>query len=323
MMNRRYIFVYIGIIILTGLLWSLSQVTTQADVSNSTSIPPPKWLIEIEREVVGEESQGGLVERINNLEKLMTGKTLSGSLEERLAFLDALLFTNQPYDICLLYKIQALEWVLYHEESSESILQRINKMEKEVFGSVFSGPITKRVEKLIGQVFPNDTIRGRWANIHEGLIIRVRILDELNSLKNKPGDQFRFVLTETIYDANYILFPRGTIGYGVLKEVKHPDNLGRDAQLMVDYAIVRALDATPVRMFYGAKALKMDRSRKLAVSASAAGMVALGPGGILLGLVIKGKETIIPVGTEFYLQVNQPVRIYTIADPDVNKNSEP
>lgn len=92
---------------------------------------------------------------------------------------------------------------------------------------------------------------------------------------------------------------------------------------MVDYAIVRALDATPVRMFYGAKALKMDRSRKLAVSASAAGMVALGPGGILLGLVIKGKETIIPVGTEFYLQVNQPVRIYTIADPDVNKNSEP
>lgn len=186
-MNRRYIFVYIGIIILTGLLWSLSQVTTQADVSNSTSIPPPKWLIEIEREVVGEESQGGLVERINNLEKLMTGKTLSGSLEERLAFLDALLFTNQPYDICLLYKIQALEWVLYHEESSESILQRINKMEKEVFGSVFSGPITKRVEKLIGQVFPNDTIRGRWANIHEGLIIRVRILDETKFVKKQTG----------------------------------------------------------------------------------------------------------------------------------------
>jgi hypothetical protein len=41
-------------------------------------------------------------------------------------------------------------------------------------------------------------------------------------------------------------------------------------------------------------------------------MLAFGPGGILFGLAVKGKEMTIPKGTEFYLQVKEPVRIYTI-----------
>jgi hypothetical protein len=303
------------LLILMGLFLYLNIGIVAADSGGTGKSPvksPPDWLKDIEVAVVGQVSEGGLVERLNALEDLMTGRVRTGTLDERLTHLDGLLYVNQPYDICLFYKIQALDWSLYRNKSEGSIKSRLEKLEKEVFGSVYSGPMTKRVERLIDQVFPDGVIKARWANIPDGLLVKVRILDELNSVKNKPGDRFRLVVTDTITDNHSILFPEGSIGEGVLGEVTQPENLGRDAQLRIDFAEIRALDATPVRLYYGSKALKMVRSRQLAFGASAAGMLAFGPGGILLGLVIKGKETTIPAGTEFYLEITQPVRIYTL-----------
>ncbi len=310
---RFYRILFCGLLI-TILLVSSSLLHIRADAlnyQNSSFKSPMDWLWDIEIEVYGQVSEGGLLERLNALEDLLIGRNRGGTLEERLSYLDRLLYINQAYDICLFYKIQALEWVIYKEESYKAIKPRLEKLEMDLFGTVYSGPFAQRVEKLIDQVFAGGAIKGRWVNIPEGLLIKVRILDELDSVKNKSGDHFRLVVADDIFDGNAILFPRGSMGQGVLSEVRHPDNLGRDAQLMVDYVVIRAIDATPVRLFYGPKALKMDRSRQLAVGASAAGMLAFGPGGILLGLVIKGKETTIPAGTEFYLQVAKPVRIYT------------
>lgn len=301
-------------LILMGLFLYLNIVVAADSVGtgNLSVQSPPDWLKDIEVLVIGQVSEGGLVDRLNVLEDLVTGRVRTGTLDERLAHLDGVLYVNQPYDICLFYKIQALDWSLHRNESEGSIKSRLEKMEKEIFGSVYSGPMTKRVERLIDQVFSNGVVKARWANIPDGLLVKVRILDELNSVRNKPGDRFRLVVTDTITDNHFILFPKGSIGEGVLGEVTQPENLGRDAQLRIDFAEIRALDATPVRLYYGSKALKMVRSRQLAFGASAAGMLAFGPGGILLGLAIKGKETTIPAGTEFYLEVTQPVRIYTL-----------
>ncbi len=315
-------FIYFSLF-LFGLFFSLIFFPFGASSALVPRIPygsseksPMERLQEIELDVIGQVNTEGLLERISRLEELIMGRNRTGSLEERINYLDSILYTNQPYDICLLYKIQALEWIIYKEESMASLKLRLEKLEKDLFGMVYSGPFTKRVEKLIDQVFPDGIIRARWANIPEGLLVKVKIMDELHSQKNKSGDQFRIMVMDNIFDHNCLLFPRGTVGKGVLKEVRHADNLGRDAQLMIDYVIIRAFDATPIRLFYGTKALKMDRSRQWAVGASAAGMLAFGPGGILLGLVVKGKETTIPAGTEFYLQVLEPVRIYTLFEPD-------
>lgn len=314
-MNRRHILV--PHLLVMGFFLCLNGFLIYADFQTDRNFPiknPPDRLKDIEMAVVGQIGEGGLVDRLSTLEEQMTGRIRTGSLEERLGYLEALLYVNQPYDICLLYKIQALEWRLYKSVSSGDIKFRLEKLEKEIFGSVYSGSMTKRVERLIVQVFPDGAIKARWVSIPEGILIKVRILDELNSIKNKPGDRFRLVVTDTVIVHDSVLFSQGTIGEGILGEVIHPDNLGRDAQLRIDFAEIRALDATPVRLFYGSKALKMVRSRQLAVGASAAGMLAFGPGGILLGLVIKGKETTIPAGTEFYLEVTEPVRIYTLIE---------
>lgn len=296
-------------IFLIGCLAFGSSVKAESEAWN-----PLEIITELETQMIGIPSEGSLVERLEQLEELMTGRTREGALGERLIRLNGALYVNQPYDLSLLYKIQALEWVLTREESGDPIKVRLENMEQKVFGMTFSGPINKRLEKLITQVFPEGTINGQWTSIPGGLLIKVGMMDELSSGINQAGDRFRFVVNETVMDGNRVLFPKGAIGKGVLQEVINPANLGRDARLMLDFAEVRAIDATPVPLIYGSKALKMDRSRQWAVSASAAGMLAFGPGGILLGLAVKGKETTIPVGTEFYLQVKEPVRIYALAE---------
>lgn len=275
---------------------------------------PLEWLNELEIEITGKTSEGSLVERLKNLEESMTGRNYEGSLWERLSRLDTILFVNQPHDISLLYKIQASEWILYQEESSAPFKNRLEKLEQTVFGSVYAGSFTKRVEKLIDLVFPDGVIKGKWVTVPEGLLIKIKLLDELNSSKNKPLDRFRFTVVETVFCNNSVVFPKGVTATGVLREVTRPANFGRDARLVLDFAEIRALDATLVSVCYGSKSLEKNKSRQLTVGAGAAGMLAFGPGGILLAFAIKGQEMVIPANTEFYLQVKDPVRIYTLEE---------
>lgn len=304
-MNR---YPFLIILLFFGIFASL---TIQAE--NSTQ-NPLEWFNELEIEVLGQLSPGGLLDRLNNLEEIMTGRIREGNLVERLSRLDTVLFTNQPHDLSMLYKIQSLEWIITKEGSSGCLKERLEKVEQLLFGAVYAGPISKRLERLVYQVFSEGTIKGQWVNIPEGQLVEVRMIDNLSSSSSKPGDKFKFMVVKTVTNNNHVLFPKGIIGSGILQEVKRPGNLGRDARLMLDLAEIRALDGTPIKMYYGFKALQMDRSLKWAVGASAAGMLAFGPGGILAGLAIRGKEKTIPAGTEFYLQVKEPVRVYTLPE---------
>lgn len=307
---RRHVHLWLMGVLVTVLVYT-ALVQAQSGATTD-SLTPLERLESLETQLLGQSPQGGLVERLGNIEELMVGRLREGSLSERLGYLERLIYMNQPHDISLLYKLQALEWNLYKSEAAAPYIVRLEKLEQTVFGTVYSGPATKRLERLIVQVFPEGTVKGHWLSVPEGLLFKVRILDALNSAKNHPGDGFRFQISDTLVLNGLVIFPKGIIGKGVLKEIRHPDNLGRDAQLMLDFVELRALDTTPVPLFYGSKALAMDKSRKLAVGASAAGMMAFGPGGILLGLMVKGQETVIPEGTEFYVQVREPVRIYTM-----------
>jgi hypothetical protein len=297
---------YLGIIFL---LIFFFNITAYGDTAIKN---PLEWLSELENEVVGHTSNGGLIERLGGLEELVVGRVFAGSVVDRLTRLDTLVYINQPHDVSLLYKTQALEWVLFTKGYSGPLKSRLETIERLLFNTVYPGPVAKRLEKMVNQVFPEGTIKGKWITVSEGTLVKVRMANELDSAQSKPGTRFQFEVAETVFANSFVLFPEGITGNGILQEVDRPDNWGRNAKLMLDFAEIRALDGTPIHMFYGSKAQSMDHSRRLAVGASAAGMLAFGPGGILLGLAVKGKETNIPQGTEFYLQVKETKRIFTI-----------
>ena len=275
---------------------------------------PSDWLGNMELTVVGTNGSGSLIERLERLETAVTGRMKEGNLVERLSRLQTVLYINQPYDISLIYKIQALEWVVFKASQAGSMTARTETMEKLLMGQSYTGPLNKRLEKLIGQVFPDGTVKGHWVDIPAGSLLKIRLNQSLNSVSNQPQDHFQYIVDETVVQNSRVIFLKGTIGTGTLAEVRPPENLGRDAQLMLDFGEIRALDGTLVKVGNGKKAAEINRSRQWAVGASAAGMLAFGPGGILLGLAIRGHEETIPDGTQLYIQVQEPIRIYTISE---------
>lgn len=299
-------------IIFAGLLFFLTTTATWTVKAENATQNPLEWINAMENMVNGQVAEGSLMERLNRLEVAISGRIREGSLVEKLSRLQTMLFINQPHDISLIYKIQALEWVLFKEAELQPLKFRVEKLEKSLLGESFSGPLNKRLDKMMGQVFPDGTVKGHWVDVPEGLLIKIHLMDALSSAKNKPGDTFHYVIDENVIQNDGVLFMKGTVGTGVLQEIERPQNLGRNARLLLDFNQIRALDGTMVDIYYGKKAMAMNRSGKWAFGASAAGMLALGPGGILLGLAIKGEEETIPAGMEFYLQVREPVRIYTL-----------
>ncbi len=275
---------------------------------------PLGWLNEMESDVFGAPTNGNIFDRLTQFELFLTGRTTDESLVERLSFLETLLYFNRPYDICLIYKLQALEWVLYHETLTGPLLTRLEKIETFLYNQPFAGPISKRLERLISQIFPDGTIKAKWVSVPEGLLVRVKTVDEISSKYSKAGDDFRFEIAETVLVDGFVVFPKGCSGVGILKKVNKPGNLGRDARLLMDFVKIRALDGSLVKIRSGSKSSDLNRSYQWAVGASAAGMLAFGPEGILFGLAVKGKERTIPVGTDFYLQISESVRVYTLQD---------
>ena len=305
MLTRKYLFFLLIISCLTTTSFLVQAVSVVRD--------PVEVLNNLENEVIGVAETNGLVERLNKLEQLLVARNYEETITERLTRLERIVYTNRPYDISLIYKVQALEWVLFHEGMPGSVVSRVEKIEKLLFGKIYGGSLNKRLEMLITQVFP-EGVRGQWTDIPEGTLVKVRVKDQLSSIDNQIGTRFRFEIVETIINNGFVLFMKGISSNGFIRQVRKPAIFGKDAQLLLDFTKTRAMDGTEVELSYGTKASEINHSFKWAVGASAAGMLALGPGGILTGILIRGRQVTIPAGTEFYLQIKNPIRIYTIKE---------
>lgn len=309
-MKRWSVLIWVLLILITANWVGFHPVVKAEDDSTRN---PLEWLDKLETEVMGQPTTGNLMERLARFEVTMVGRVRDGSLVQRLAYLENLLYINQPYDISVNFKLQALEWVIFRQVYAGALDRRVTHLENALFGVVSPGSLAGRLEKMVSQVFPGGTVKAHWTGVSEGTLVKVKLLDEISSARSQAGDIFRYMVIETVVNNNnMVIIPKGAVGYGRISKVTRPRNLGIDARLMLDFGEVRALDSTPVALFLGAKASDLNRSRQLAVGASTAGMLILGPEGILIGMAVKGKEKTIPVDTEYFIQVKKPVRIYTL-----------
>lgn len=309
MINQRLAFpIILSLAIILGLLSAPPIAAEEGTLKN-----PLEWITELETEVTGHSTDSGLLSRLDVLEKMIIGKNRDESIINRLMYLDELLHVNQPHDISLIYKVQALEWILFKRGYSGSIQERVGRVETTLFNKIYAGPFNQRLDKLVHQVFPEGLVKGSWVTLPEGLEVKVKMIDEISSATNSAGDTFRYEVTETVVQDKLVIFPKGATGKGVLQMIKRPGKFGKDACLTLDFNRIRALDGTPVSLFYAVNNSGNSHSRKLMV-ASTAGMLVFGPEGILVGLAVKGDEQVIPTETEFYLQIKEPVRVFTISE---------
>lgn len=298
---RRISMLMLGIFCLT----SLSLPVHAARVEQT----PLEKMAVAEQILYGMEQTGSLVERTNKLEKDLFGLPGREALMAKVERIYNYVRETSQADPSLVYKMNALEWSLTQSVAKGPIKDRLENLEKTVAGIVGQGSIDARVSRLMTITFSGSKLQTGIATLAKDTLIKIKTVTPLDSKKNKTGDTIEFAVAEDVYVSGMLLIAKGSIGRGKLAKVEQAQNFGRDAKMEVNFENVEALDMTRVSTILGEKAKKETESMALAAGAGMAGMILLGPIGVVGAAFVHGKNITVPAGTLLFIQTQSDLEL--------------
>ncbi|MGN0941859.1 MAG: hypothetical protein ACI4OA_09165 [Selenomonadaceae bacterium] len=266
-------------------------------------------LVAVEKAAYGEAQTGALLDRVSRLEKDFTKSQPNESVMKRVDDIYEKMFMND-LGPSLITQMNAIEYGLTQEVSMKSIQERVNDMEMTLAGKTSEGPYIKRIETLAGYAFGSSTMPLEAVTIPANTLVKVSTVTPINAKNLKKGDQIEYQAAEDAIENGLLLFAKGAPGYGTVQKVTQARNFGRDAEVEIDFESLRAIDGTDASMLLGEESKKKMESMAMAAGASLAGMLVLGPIGVIGGAFIHGKNIDLPAGTELYIQTSEDVTLY-------------
>ena len=267
-------------------------------------------LAEVERTAYGTPQTGALMDRINKLEKDFEGThEPTESAPQRVDKLFAMMFKNENGP-SLVTRMNAIEWGITQSVSMESIQKRVSDMEIAMTGAPSEGTYKARIATLAGYAFGEKEIPLAQVQVPANTLAKISLVTPVNAKNLKVGDRIEFKSEEDVIENGRLLFAKGAPGYGEVTKVKRAGNFGRDAEVQIDFKVLRTMDGTDASMMVGEEAKEKMQSMAFAAGASIAGIALLGPIGIIGGAFVKGKNVDLPAGTELYIQTAAPMTIY-------------
>ena len=294
-------------IFLSGVFLFSSLGTAAAEVPNTAN----GKLGAVETVTYGQEQTGAIVERIKKLEKDYECSNTSGGMMNRINNLYDTTFDNSSSP-SLITQLNALEWTISHKVSADPIQKRISDMELQINGKNSDASIKKRIEGLATFAFGSTTIPLSQVNVPANTLVKISLVTPINAKELKKGDIVKFKAAEDVIENDMLLITAGALGEGVVTDVSQAQNFGRDAKINIDFKDMEAVDGTKIDMTLGEEAKETMEQMGMAAGASLAGMIILGPIGIIGGAFVKGKNINLPEGTEMYLQTEKDCSIYAI-----------
>ncbi|MGQ9778690.1 MAG: hypothetical protein ACUVRM_02265 [Bacillota bacterium] len=274
---------------------------------------PAARLARLELACLGENPAGNLLQRLEDLERLVLGPTQRGTIPERVERLNAAVFITTPQAPSICFQLNALEWALYHRVFNGPFLARLNRLEIALQGTAVEGPLGPRLAALLPFFWAEGHLPVTRIDLTAGTLVKIELLANLSSQTNKPGDVFPFAVAETVFQDELVALPKGSTGQGRIVKIEPPRRMGRDAEMTVVFGPVYTLDGTLVPIAAGEECIAANKSQSLTLRVTAAGMIALGPAGILSGLFVRGKELFLGQGTRLYVQTNAITTCFTLA----------
>ena len=269
-------------------------------------------LAAVEKDTYGTEQTGALLDRINKLEKDYDGSHRTGSMMARVDALYDEIYTNGSKP-SVLAQLNAIEWNIDHEVSMNSVEKRVADMEMTINGQTNEGTYKKRIQDLAAASFGTTDLPMVQINVPKNTLIKVALVDPVNTKNLKKGDAIRYKVAADVIVDGKLVFAKGEPGDGVVTKVKQARNFGRNAELEIDYKQTKSIDGTYVATFMGEEAKQEMKNLAMAAGASLAGIVILGPIGVIGGAFVKGKNIDLPEGTEFYIQTKDNTTMYGVA----------
>lgn len=263
-----------------------------------------------EKIVYGSEQTGSLIERTAKIEKDLFGEETNAALTAKLNIIYNFLTENSQLSPSFQSKINAVEWTLTHNVTTQPAKTKIENIELTLFGNSAIGIFDDRVNKLTKIAYPNGKISVSNTTLSQDTLVKINIISELDSRKNRKGDVVIYQAAEDVYAAGLLVIPKGLQGAGKITKVQQSRNFGRDAVLEVSFDNISAFDGSVIPTELGDKAKEETKSLAKAAGASVAGMALLGPIGVVGGAFIHGSDITIPTGTEMYIQVKADTNVY-------------
>ena len=281
--------------------------TAFADVANTAE----DKLGAVETTLYGTVQTGALADRINKLEKDFGGIHTDGSMMDRINALYDATYDNSSSP-SLVTQMNALEWAISHKVSMACMQQRVTDMEISVNGKTSSGTFKSRVEGLSQFAFGSKTIPLVQTNVPANTLAKIALVDRVNAKNLKAGDVIRIQAAEDVVEDGMLLFTKGASGEAVVTKVSQAKNFGRNAEIEMDFKYLTSVDGRQMDIILGEESKKSMEQLGMAAGASLAGMLVLGPIGIIGGAFVNGKNIDLPEGTELYIQTLNDEVIYAI-----------
>lgn len=292
------------LLICSNMSWAFAGASTEMAVVDK--------VVFIEKFFTGTEQTGPLVERISKLEKELWGKENTGSLVNRMEKLYTYCLTTSDQTPSFSIKMNAAEWSLTHAVTVEPVKVRIENLEKVLMGKTSVGSFDDRLHQLLKLAYTNGKPVVTKVTVNKDSLLKVKLVTPLTTRTNRSGDIVAFQVSEDVYVDEHLIIPKGAQGVGKVTKVEGARNFGRDAQLQISFDTVAAMDGSSLSTVLGEKAKLENKSLATAAGASVAGMIILGPIGIVGGAFVHGKDITIPAGTETYIEIKEQVELYGI-----------
>ncbi len=295
----------------------ISTGTANTIIKPDKSAPAFEMLERIETIIYGSKREGGLLNRLNDVERTIFGRELPGSLTERQTALIDFLERGTDTQPSVLFKLSVAEWGVSQEiHPTWPLTRRIDAMEAILEGANQPGPLVSRLERLLMKLLPEGIMATQF-ELPKETIVKGILRDTLTVRNVKVGDIIILALNEQIMVGDMLVAPKGSRVFAHITTVKPPRSFGRSSVIEMEIDGVEVLGpyVVPVNIGDAAKkAMEADSAMIGAAGASLAGAVLLGPVGLAGGFLIRGNDKQLKEGTLFYAQTSEatPITAYQI-----------
>jgi hypothetical protein len=278
--------------------------------------------------IYGESRRGGLIDRLNELERVLFGRSLPGTVSERQMQLLNFIQSGNAEQPSLLFKLGVAEWAV-----SQSIqpfipaLGRLQKLEQELDNSIQEGkPIAMRVERVLSLLL-SDPVTQVELEISSDKAVKAQILEDIGPGKSRKGDSVKIELLEDFTIDNCLVAPKGSRVVSEIADVTRPGAFGKpgEVRLMFKYLEILGPEEPKVKLADTKKlGGKGEKNIAAAAGLSMFSAVLLGPVGLATGLLIRGDSLDVKGGTQFYMQLAEKARVSVFRIPaGLRKTDDP
>ena len=176
-------------------------------------------------------------------------------------------------------------------------------------GEEATGTFIDRVRELILASFGSENIPMAEMQLPADTLIKVEIVDDVNTRTAQVGDIIRFRVIEDVVIDGSLVFAKGLYGYGEIATLTKATDWGRNGKVVVDFHTLNGLDGQEVKTYVGNEAALMMTENKMVM------------GGALVGLNLSeewnkdfvfGKNVEVPSESQLYIQTKFDTVVYAL-----------